>query len=111
MPLRFDRFEMNESCRELRRIDGARVPLTTAEFDLLCVFVNNPMRSLSRSEVLRLAPPRSVRDSGRSVDVTVSRLRRKIERDPRQPTLIRTVRDEGYVFVAAVRHDGTPDTI
>ena len=101
---------MNESCRELRRIDGPRVPLTTAEFDLLCVFVNNPMRPLTRAEVLRLAPPRAARDSGRSVDVTVSRLRRKIERDPREPALIKTIRDEGYAFVAPVTAT-PPDTI
>lgn len=109
--LRFDCYEIHESERELRRLDGSRVPLTTAEFDLLCVFVKNPHRSLSRSEVIRLAPPRAVRDSGRSVDVTISRLRRKIERDPREPVIIKTVRDQGYLFAAYVhgaRH--TADT-
>ena len=101
---------MNESYRELRRLDGSLVPLTTAEFNLLCVFVKNPLRSLSRAEVLQLAPPRVARDSGRSVDVIVSRLRRKIERDPREPVLIKTVRDEGYLF-AAIVHGESPHIV
>jgi two-component system OmpR family response regulator len=64
--------------------------------------VNNPQRSLTRAEVLQLAPPRPARDSGRSVDVTISRLRRKIERNARKPALIKTVRNKGYFFTAAI---------
>ena len=96
---------MNEFRRELRRPDGSLVPLTTAEFDLLCVFVKNPLRSLTRFEVIQLLPRRSARDSGRSVDVTLSRLRRKIEVNPRDPMLIKTVRDRGYVLAVAVNDD------
>ncbi|MBI1213992.1 MAG: hypothetical protein GC190_21225 [Alphaproteobacteria bacterium] len=103
--MKFDRFELNESCRELRRHDGSLVPLTTAEFDLLCVFVRNPLRSLTRSEVIELLPRKGARESGRSVDVTLSRLRRKIEMDPRHPVLIKTIRHRGYVFTVVARDD------
>lgn len=97
---------MSELSRELRRHDGSLVPLTTAEFDMLCVFAKNPLRLLTRAEVIQLSPRRGARDSGRSVDVTVSRLRRKIEMNPREPVLIKTVRDTGYVFAVAVLEEG-----
>jgi two-component system OmpR family response regulator len=103
--LRFDRYDLDESRRELRRDDGARVSLTTAEFELLRVFVSHPQRSLTRAEVIQLMAARAVRESGRSVDVTISRLRRKIEQDPHKPSLIKTVRDKGYFFAAAVHHE------
>ena len=93
---------MNEGQRELRRGDGSCVQLTTAEFDLLCVFLKHPLRPLSRADVMRLAPPRAARETGRSIDVTISRLRRKIESNPRRPALIKTVRDQGYMLTTAV---------
>ena len=106
--LRFDRYDLDESTRELRRDDGARVSLTTAEFELLRVFVSHPQRSLSRAEVIELLAAGAVRESGRSVDVTISRLRRKIEQDPHKPNLIKTVRDKGYFFAPAVHHEVAP---
>jgi DNA-binding response OmpR family regulator len=85
--------------RRLSR-DGISVVLTPAELDLLEALATRPNRVLSRSQLLELA---GAGDGGsdRSVDVRITRLRRKLETDPDDPQLIRTVRGEGYVFVPA----------
>ncbi|MBI1243530.1 MAG: response regulator [Alphaproteobacteria bacterium] len=84
--------------RELRRPDGALVPTTDAEFDLLAAFVERPQRVLSREQLLDLARGRQAQLFDRSIDVAVMRLRRKIEIDPAKPEIIRTVRNGGYMF-------------
>ncbi|MBL8805761.1 MAG: response regulator [Rhodospirillales bacterium] len=84
--------------RELRRPDGALIPTTDAEFDLLAAFVERPQRVLSREQLLDLARGRQAQLFDRSIDVAVMRLRRKIEIDPAKPEIIRTVRNGGYMF-------------
>lgn len=79
--------------------DGRTVALTPAELDLLEALAKRPNRVLSRSQLLDLAQSREGHESARSVDVRITRLRRKLESDPDNPTLIRTVRGEGYMFV------------
>lgn len=81
--------------------DGAGVPvdLTAMEGDLLAVLVGRPGRVLSRTQLLELAHGRDGAENERSIDIRVTRLRRKIEPDPENPILIRTVRGSGYVFV------------
>ena len=89
-------------------LDGARlldaedrdVPLTAMEFALLRVFTENRGRVLSRDQLLEMAHHRGWEPFDRSIDLRISRLRRKIEPNPKHPTLIRTVRGLGYV------HDG-----
>ncbi|MCW1841528.1 response regulator [Prosthecomicrobium hirschii] len=81
---------------------GTRVPLTGAESDLLAVLSDNSGRILSRDALLDLTRGRAAGPFDRSVDVLISRLRQKIEVDPRDPQLIRTIRGNGYLFTAEV---------
>jgi len=75
------------------------VPLTAMEFDLLAAFARHPNRALSRDQLLDLAHRRDGEPFDRSIDIRVTRLRRKIEADPAHPQAIRTVRGIGYMFV------------
>jgi two-component system, OmpR family, response regulator len=98
----FDGWRMLVHRRELRSPDGIGVPLSAGEFDLLLAFVRHPQRVLSRDQLLDLARGRAAGLFDRSIDIQVSRLRRKIEPDPEEPSIIRTVRNGGYVFSAPV---------
>lgn len=98
----FDRWRLDTAARELVRDDGVAVPLSTGEFDLLLAFVERPQRVLSRDQLLDLARGRAASTFDRSIDTQVSRLRKKIERDPADPKIIKTVWGGGYTFTAAV---------
>ena len=89
--------------RCLHTPDGAPVDLTTGEFVLLLALLERPGRVLSRDQLLDLTRGREAGPFDRSVDIQVSRLRRKIEDDPKRPALIKTVRGGGYVFAGTVR--------
>ena len=78
--------------------DGAEVPLTAMEFELLRVLAERPNRVLSRNQLMDLAHDRNQGEDDRSIDIRIARLRRKLERDPAKPEIIRTVRGTGYVF-------------
>ncbi len=78
--------------------DGAEITLTSMEFRLLKVFIERRGRVLNRDQLLELAHDRGWDPFDRSIDIRISRLRRKIERVPSKPALIRTVRGIGYVF-------------
>ncbi|MBB4019854.1 two-component system phosphate regulon response regulator OmpR [Chelatococcus caeni] len=82
----------------LVRADGAREMLTAMEFDLMHVFLKNPNRVLTRDRLLDLAHHRDNEPFDRSIDVRVTRLRRKVEADPANPKVIKTVRGVGYMF-------------
>jgi len=100
----FDGWRLNLDRRELTAPDGVLVPLTGGEYELLAAFVGRPQRVLSRDQLLDLARGRDAQPLDRAIDVQVSRLRRKIEADPAEPTLIRTVRGGGYMFTPKVEH-------
>lgn len=100
--LGFAGWTMRIDQRSLTSPEGVLVPLSTGEFDLLAAFVAHPQRVLSRDQLLDLARGRDAQPFDRSIDVQVSRLRRKIEANPAEPTLIRTVRGGGYLFAAKV---------
>jgi two-component system OmpR family response regulator len=100
--LTFEGWRLDPNIRQLHDPDGARVALTGAEFDLLYVFCERPRRVLSREQLIDLTQGRSAAPFDRSVDVLVSRLRQKIENEPREPTLIQTIRTAGYMFSPAV---------
>ncbi len=104
---RFDDWTLDLARRSLVSPRGARVDLTTGEFDLLAALVQHPHHVLSRDQLLDLVHGRSNLNIDRSIDVQISRLRRKIEEDPQEPMLIKTVRNGGYVFTARVTA-GTP---
>lgn len=93
---------LNASKRELSNPDDVRVALTGAEFDLLRVFCERPGRVLSRDILLDLTQGRMASPFERSIDILISRLRQKIEREPREPEMIKTIRSGGYLFTPAV---------
>jgi two-component system, OmpR family, response regulator len=98
----FEGWRLDLLRRELRRLNGELVPLTAGEFELLCVFVRHPNRVLNRDQVIDLVKGREWAAYDRGVDTQVMRLRKKVEIDPSNPSLIKTVRGAGYVFAAAV---------
>jgi DNA-binding response OmpR family regulator len=89
--------------RELIDPEGVAVPLSTGEYNLLLALVTHARRVLTRDQLLDLAEGRELAAFERSVDNMVSRLRRKIEPDPRNPVLLKTVRGGGYMLTADVR--------
>jgi two-component system OmpR family response regulator len=88
--------------RELVDAEGVAVPLSTGEYNLLLALVTHARRVLTRDQLLDLAQGRELGAFDRSIDNSVSRLRRKIEPDPKQPVLIKTVWGGGYMFAADV---------
>ena len=78
--------------------DGREISLKAMEFDLLKAFAERPNRVLSRVQLLELAHSRDWEPLDRSIDIRIARIRRKIERDPGKPQVIKTVRGEGYMF-------------
>jgi two-component system OmpR family response regulator len=98
----FDGWKLDLAKRELRAPDGALVALTAGEFDLLAAFAERPKRVLDRDQLLDLTKGRAAAAFDRSIDVQLSRLRRKIEADPQDPSLIKTVRGGGYIFTSGV---------
>jgi len=93
----FGPFVLDYASRRLLR-DSADIHLTGAEFDLLVALVARPNRVLSRDTLVDLLKGYDRDPFDRSIDIRVTRLRRKIEFDPAAPTFIRTVRGEGYLF-------------
>ena len=98
----FDRWRLDTGTRELQREDGIAVPLSTGEFDLLLALIERPGRVLSRDQLLDLARGRTAGSFDRSIDTQVSRLRKKLEVDPAEPKIIKTVWGGGYMFVPEV---------
>ena len=89
--------------RELVASDGRKVPLSTGEYNLLLAFVTHPKRVLSRDQLLDLSQGRELAAFERSIDNHISRLRKKLDADPRDPKLIKTVWGGGYTLAADVR--------
>jgi two-component system OmpR family response regulator len=100
--VRFADWNFDLASRELTSPNGRDVRLTSGEFELLAAFVNNSNEVLSRDKLLDLARGREAGPFDRTIDVQVGRLRRKIEEDAKNPTLIKTVRAGGYIFTPAV---------
>lgn len=97
--VRIGRCTLDLGARTLHDGAGAEVGLTTGEFDTLKLFVENPNRPLSRDWLLETSSHRSRDPLDRSIDLRITRLRRKVEPMPSRPTAIRTVRGIGYMFV------------
>jgi two-component system OmpR family response regulator len=102
--LTFGGWSLDTRRRELVSPDGVAVDLSGGEYDLLLAFCEHPQRVLSRDQLLDLARNRhAFNGTDRSVDVMVSRLRRKLEPTDESPTVIKTVRGAGYMLVPAVK--------
>ncbi|HQT25473.1 MAG TPA: response regulator, partial [Burkholderiales bacterium] len=99
--LRFGPFELDLDSRTLRR-EGVPVMLTTAEFTLLKIFATNPEKVLSRDDLIGLVHGEDRMPFDRSIDVQVSRLRQLLQDNGREPRIIKTVRNGGYVLAVAV---------
>ena len=99
---RFAGWELNLRTRRLTSVLG-EVELSNGEFSLLCAFCRAPQRVLTRDQLLDYARGRDAFAYDRAVDVQVSRLRRKLEAANGSSELIKTVRNEGYIFAAVVR--------
>jgi two-component system, OmpR family, phosphate regulon response regulator OmpR len=97
-PLAFGRFVLDFETRTLQ-MDGRPVTLSGSEFALLKIFVNHPMRTLTRERLLELLHGPEYDGTDRGIDVQVWRLRRILESDPSMPRFVQTVRGRGYVFV------------
>ncbi len=98
----FSGWELDLAKRELISSENIVIPLSTGEYDLLFALVQHPMRVLSRDQLLDLARGRQAIGFDRSIDTQISRLRRKIEEDPKQPVIIKTVWGGGYIFTPPV---------
>ena len=94
----FGEFTLDLEAARMTDADGETVQLTAMEFRLLKLFAENRGRVLNRDQILEQAHDRSWDPFDRSIDIRISRLRRKIERNPQKPSMIRTVRGIGYVF-------------
>lgn len=90
--------------REVVAPCGIKVAMTAAEFDLLHALCENPNRVLTRDQLINMTHGPTSGPFERSIDVLISRLRQKIEADPKKPLLIQTVRSEGYIFSTQVTY-------
>lgn len=95
--IRFGPFVLDHAAYRLLR-DGEEVQLTGAEFDLLWALAERPHRVVSRDDLVTLLKGFDRDPFDRSIDIRVTRLRRKIETNPAHPTYVRTIRGEGYLF-------------
>ena len=98
----FEGWKLDRAKRELVADDGVVVLLGSAEFELLEAFLTWPQMVLSREKLLDATKGRSEVISDRSIDIQVSRLRRKLGDDPRSPRIIKTVWGDGYLFTPDV---------
>ena len=100
--LEFAGWRLDVAHRQLFSPTNALVALRPGEFDLLLVLAERPQRVLTRDQLLDLSRGRTASNFDRSIDVQISRLRRKIEADTKEPALIKTVRNGGYIFATNV---------
>jgi two-component system phosphate regulon response regulator OmpR len=99
---RIGRCALDLDSRRLFDDEGRDVAITAMEFDLLKTFVEHPNRVLTRDQLLTLTRNREWEPFDRSIDIRIARLRRKIEKDPDNPTAIQTIRGAGYMYVPPV---------
>ena len=104
--LQFGGFVLIPESRTLRTTGGETIALTTGEYELLRVLVEHPNRVLSRDDLMEHIHGRNAGPFDRAIDVQIGRLRRKVEADPANPELIKSVRGVGYLFSARVARQG-----
>ncbi len=94
----FDGWHLDLARRQLLTGQGAEILLTTGEFDILVALAKHPGRVFSRETLMGLTRGRNLEAFDRTIDAQIARLRKKVERDPKKPELIKSVRGIGYVF-------------
>jgi len=99
---RFAGWTLDTTARELLSGQGGRCDLTSGEFDLLALFVQRPGRVLTRDQIMDVMKGHDWNPNDRTIDNQIVRLRKKIEADPKDPRIIKTVRGAGYTFAVAV---------
>ena len=100
--LTFSDWTVNLLTREVTSPEGIKISMTGGEFDLLYAFCESPNRIISRDQLITMTHGNLTGPYERSIDVLISRLRQKIEKDPKNPVFIKTVRAEGYIFSTQV---------
>jgi len=100
--LGFDGWTIDLNALEVEGPDGGRPQLSSSEFSLLQAFLERPNRVLSRDQLLELVHGDNTPAFDRSIDVQITRLRKKIEENPKAPKFIKTIRNRGYMFTAKV---------
>ena len=101
--LRLGRWLLDLDAHKLINEDGGELRLTAMEFDLLHAFARHPNKVLSRNQLLDLAHNKDWEPFDRGIDIRVARLRKKIERDPTKPQIIKTIPGVGYMYVSEGR--------
>ena len=100
--IRFDGWILDTARRRLVSPSGQEVALTSGEFDLLAALAKHPGRVFSRETLMEHTRGHGMKAFDRTIDAQIARLRKKIERDPKSPTIVKSVRAVGYVFAARV---------
>ena len=100
--IHFLSWTLDRAKQRLTTPDGINVPLSRGEYDLLTAFIEHPGRVLTRDQLLDLTTGKTADPLDRSIDVQVGRLRKKLEKDPKNPIIILTVRGGGYQFTPEV---------
>jgi len=96
--IQFEGWQLDLGRRQLVTAEGAEIVLTTGEFDMLATLARHPGRVFSREVLMDLTHGRNLEAFDRTIDAQIARLRKKVEHDPKQPALIKSVRGVGYVF-------------
>lgn len=100
--IRFDGWLLDTARRRLVSPGGEDIALTSGEFDLLAALAKHPGRVFSRETLMEHTRGHGLKAFDRTIDAQIARLRKKIERDPKSPTIVKSVRAVGYVFTAKV---------
>jgi len=100
--LRFQGWELDTTARQLKSPDNLEISLSSGEYMLLLAFLERPQNVLSRDRLLDLTRNRMAAPFDRSIDIQISRLRSKIDVDPKNPQIIKTIRGGGYILTTAV---------
>lgn len=98
----FEHWKLSPDKHEFFNTDNELVILSSGEFSLLLILVTHPQKVLTRDQIMEITKDRDASPFDRSIDMQVSRLRQKIESNPRSPRLIKTIRGGGYKFTARV---------
>ena len=101
----FDRWALDINKRELKDLQGVLVTISSAEFDLLKVFIEHPLRVLTRDQLLDLSKGREGGVYDRSIDTLISRLRKKLELNAKKPILLKTIWGGGYQLTCEVKNE------